>query len=246
LFVIITKTITLKETIGNLKWYAPWRCVALLPGGSVVNAVGLTNLGIDKFYYKYKNIIKKDKLKIIVSIGPKNVAEAEAIAGVLNEFNIIGIELNLFCPNVKEISDKIPIVEAALRNSIHPIGVKLAPLNTEMYDYDNHFKDKLSWLTIGNTILWHKVYKTPSPLAKYGLEGGISGPQLRAYNMETLMEFHLMKRNLPVMYSGGINSIESAIDAFKFGAKAIQIGTYFLTRPWRVNKIAKHVIKCQY
>src|SRR3990167_3064599 len=46
LFTSVTKTLTLQSTKGNLRWYNPFRCLRLVRGG-VVNAVGLSNPGID-------------------------------------------------------------------------------------------------------------------------------------------------------------------------------------------------------
>jgi len=45
LFTVVAKTVTYKPRKGNLRWYCPWKCIRLMPGG-VVNAVGLTNKGI--------------------------------------------------------------------------------------------------------------------------------------------------------------------------------------------------------
>ena len=45
LFTVVAKTVTYKPRKGNLRWYKPWGCIRLLPGG-VVNAVELTIKGL--------------------------------------------------------------------------------------------------------------------------------------------------------------------------------------------------------
>ncbi|HEY4504003.1 MAG TPA: hypothetical protein VJJ28_02755 [Candidatus Paceibacterota bacterium] len=46
LFTVVIKSLTRTSRVGNLRWWKPWTCVRLIPGGSV-NKVGLTNPGIE-------------------------------------------------------------------------------------------------------------------------------------------------------------------------------------------------------
>ena len=46
LFTVVIKSLTRNPRPGNLRWWKPWTCVRLIPGGSV-NKVGLTNPGIE-------------------------------------------------------------------------------------------------------------------------------------------------------------------------------------------------------
>ncbi len=46
LFTVVIKSLTRNPRPGNLRWWKPWTCVRLIPGGAV-NKVGLTNPGIE-------------------------------------------------------------------------------------------------------------------------------------------------------------------------------------------------------
>src|SRR6185369_4551400 len=63
LFTIVIKTLTRKPRKGNLRWWKPWTCVRLIPGGSV-NKVGLTNPGIDWWCWEVAPTIDFKKLSI--------------------------------------------------------------------------------------------------------------------------------------------------------------------------------------
>ena len=246
LFTIITKSLTLYETKGNLKMWCPWRCVRLLPDGSAINAVGMTNIGFNKFYQDNKKYhIEKTKQPIILSLTPYSVQDAITMAFWADSLDIVGIELNLSCPNIdaNEHRSKLDIIISMITRSRHPIGIKVEPHYPSYLDKQPEIIDYLSWITIGNTIKWSNLYPgEPSPLAKYGLEGGVSGNQLRPLTILAMKEWLSVHPNSKVMYCGGINSIETAVQAFEYGAKAVQLGTVFLNRPWRTSRIAHHVI----
>lgn len=46
-FTAVTKTLTLEPRKGNLRWYKPWDVLRPLGNGNWVNAIGLTNPGLD-------------------------------------------------------------------------------------------------------------------------------------------------------------------------------------------------------
>jgi dihydroorotate dehydrogenase len=99
-FTIITKTLTYLPREGNLKWWCPWRCVRLIPNG-VVNSVGITNPGIDWWIKTIYPKIQRSQYNVIVSIAPEDEKQAGRMVDALNACSdIVGIELNVSCPNV--------------------------------------------------------------------------------------------------------------------------------------------------
>jgi dihydroorotate dehydrogenase len=127
-FTIVVKTLTLRPRVGNLRWYAPWRCVRLIRGGTV-NAVGLTNPGIDWWIRACYPRMRRMGLQTIVSVYPESVEEARAFAHKLRGLQIAGIELNASCPNVAHCeADTVRQVQAiadTLRAAGHPLIVKV-------------------------------------------------------------------------------------------------------------------------
>src|SRR5882672_8482445 len=75
-FTIVTKTLTYLPKVGNLRWWAPWRCVRLLGNGNVVNSVGLSNPGYKQWLHESYNQVVRKGYKVIVSIAPTSLYEA--------------------------------------------------------------------------------------------------------------------------------------------------------------------------
>ena len=102
LFTVFIKTLTLNPRKGNLRWWKPWECVALIPGGSV-NKVGLTNPGIEWWCRRVAPSINFQKYSIAGSIHGDD-KELVEMATILNPFPLVAIEVNRSCPNFARVS----------------------------------------------------------------------------------------------------------------------------------------------
>ena len=92
---IVTKTITLKPRLGN-----PPQRVTETPGG-MLNAIGLQNVGVEKFIEDKLPYLASLKIPIIVSVMGYSVQEfVEVVRALDGQKGIAGFELNLSCPNV--------------------------------------------------------------------------------------------------------------------------------------------------
>ncbi len=92
---IVTKTITLKPRIGN-----PPQRVVETPGG-MLNAIGLQNVGAEKFVSDKLPYLRKLGIPVIVSVMGYSVEEFCAVVEALDRApGIDGYEMNLSCPNV--------------------------------------------------------------------------------------------------------------------------------------------------
>jgi dihydroorotate dehydrogenase len=189
-FTIVVKTLTLRPRVGNLRWYAPWRCVRLIRGGTV-NAVGLTNPGIDWWIRACYPRMRRMGLQTIVSVYPESVEEAQAFAQKLRGLQIAGVELNASCPNVAHCeADTVQHVQAiaySLREAGHPLIVKVG--------YDQPYV-AIAQAVEGiadavhaiNAVPWRLVFgERPSPLARLG-GGGVSGEPIRPFVREAVQQ----------------------------------------------------------
>lgn len=238
-FTIITKTLTYYPRIGNLKMWCPWRCVRLIKGG-VVNAVGLTNPGLEWWFQHIPEPVWQGKWKVIISIMPTTQREAQQMASMLNGAPIVGIELNLSCPNIEHNSDlayMIYLVQSVKRETKHPIILKLGPADSYLKLCDLLW-DTIDAVDLINTVPWHLIHaRKPSPLAKYGLEGGVSGMPIRDTARRILEEVKALNLNIPIIAGGGIYSVEEALMRRSLGADAVSLGTIFMRNPWRARSI---------
>src|SRR4249920_927450 len=92
---IIPKTVTRQPRIGN----PPPRTVETASG--MLNAIGLDNDGIDYFIAHHLPYLRTLPTAIIANIAGKTVDEFFAMAEKIGrEAGLVGLELNLSCPNV--------------------------------------------------------------------------------------------------------------------------------------------------
>ena len=263
-FTIITKTLTAAPRKGNLRWWCPWRCVRLLPGGSAVNAVGLTNPGVEWWLREsYPREINKGR-NLIVSIAPDTLDEAAWMSRqVEHARQVRGLEVNISCPNTPDlhqpnsdlpesllglpsrldslaIERAVRMVQAVVQNTTHPVGVKLGMNRLE--ELCQALDGEVAWIDVINTIPFGQVYHGEvSPLARYGLEGGVSGRVIQSRARHALVTVRALCRSTPVISGGGIDSLVEAVHRFWMGASAITLGTLFLTNPFKVGVIAQTV-----
>lgn len=232
---IIAKTVTLEPRKGNLKMWCPWRCVRLVRGGGAVNAVGLTNPGIRAWVRDYYPRAIRKGLNLIASIHPTTEDEARAMVTYLAPLSgLKGIEVNLSCPNSESAYHPVEVTKAVKGGSNHPV---IAKLGYDTLSLIHGLEPYVEAFDLINTVPWDRVYKeSPSPLAKYGLVGGVSGAPIRDLAERALILARTMT-NKPIISGGGINSLSDVETRQFFGAKAFSFGTVFLRAPWRPNRI---------
>lgn len=248
-FLVITKTLTFKPRKGNLRWWAPWRCVRLIPGDGAVNAVGLTNIGIvDWAWWRFECYGECD---IAVSVMPETISEANSMASViyariagLPSHSLAAIEFNASCPNVshEESIEHICEICKRLGQAGVPVIVKLGWQQPYMEIIRELEKiDCVEAYDLINTVPWNQFdYNQPSPLARYGLTGGVSGAPICNQTVGVLEDVKRDKGiRKPVISGGGVMSLLNVEERFVKGADAVAFGTLFLRRPWMPNKLAR-------
>ncbi|MDD5011199.1 MAG: dihydroorotate dehydrogenase, partial [Phycisphaerae bacterium] len=93
----ITKSITLEPRLGN---DVP-RIVETDSG--MLNAIGLANIGVEKFVQEKVPLMERYKTPFFVNIAGRTIDEYVAVAEKLAKCDrLAGLELNISCPNVKK------------------------------------------------------------------------------------------------------------------------------------------------
>ncbi len=239
-YTIITKTLTFEPRKGNLRWYWPWGCVRLLPGGNTVNAVGLTNPGFAWWKNRgYRDNVVKTGRNTIVSIMPATLVEAIVMGQYLKRQKIKGIEINVSCVNSDHptgIDEIVKIVETVSKHSQHPVGIKLGA--TDPYTViTEKLQETIEWVDLINTMPWKSVYPNQqSPLEHLG-GGGVSGPDIRLEARKALGDIVRLGIRTPVLSGGGIDCYEEMKLRFDMGAGAVAVGTLILRRPDLATKM---------
>jgi len=238
LFTVVTKSLTRGPRRGNLRWSRPWSCARLLPGGSMVNAVGLTNPGIEWWCRKVGPKLDP-KIPLVVSI----LGEARqlgAMADMLDGFDLVGIEVNVSCPNMAHGLGEAETVAAGVRAvaaaSHHPIICKVSVVQ-DYLGIAARLEGVAQALSF-NSIPWEVAFPgRASPLAGLG-GGGVSGRAAQPHNWRAVVEVRESGCTIPLIASS-IMAYADLARARAIGANAVSFGSIHMRTPWKPTAIVR-------
>ncbi len=233
-FTTVIKTLTLKPRRGNLRWYNPLGCIRLLSGGTL-NAVGLTNPGIKWWCRKIGPHVNSNRAPLMGSILGET-KELIEMAEMLNDFDLVGIEINASCPNTKDdiLSNTDKVIsgcKAVKLVSRFPIILKLSVMH-DLQRIAEEIKDIVEAFSI-NSVPWSVIFPDKrSPLHHFG-GGGVSGKIAQPFTWKMVKKI-VKTTEIPVI-GPSVWDFEDIAKLRGLGAKAISFGSVFLRYPWRPN-----------
>jgi len=244
LFTVVIKTLTRHPRPGNLRMWKPWECVSLIPGGSV-NKIGLTNPGIEWWCKEIGPYLDLKKFPLVGSIFGEE-GELIEMAKMLNDFDLIGLEVNPSCPNTghsmhttEMVIDSVRAVECASR---HPIIVKVS-VDQDFIVIARELTDIAQAISL-NSVPWRTAFPNgrQSPLSKLekkvgGGGGGVSGKPAQGFNWRAV-ELLARRGSLPVI-GPSIMEFEDLKKLEDLGAKAFSFGAIHLRTPWKPTSIVR-------
>ncbi len=249
---LITKTITTDPLVGNMpldesnqpkEWWPD--CIRVSWQKAIVlNAVGLSNPGVEVFIRDYRLRPRPEPFMISWAPGDGDAARFRDHLREIKELPY-SLQVNWSCPNVDTVHDLDNIKEVleTLRGLDKPIYLK-----TSVIEPIENIIDLQEWIdgvSCSNSIPWGasvdidwvSLFGTPySPLAKYG-GGGLSGRPLLplvAKWIETLRSANFTKT---IIGGGGVLDCIGAQILRLAGADAIELGSITILRPWRIKTI---------
>lgn len=245
----ITKSITLKPRKGN----ATPRIVETDSG--MLNAIGLANIGVEKFIEEKLLTLEKMSTAVFVNIAGETIEEYVSVVEKLSGHKAIdGFELNISCPNVakggisfgtdpKQVSEITSAVKKASSNKI--LIVKLTPMVTDISVTARAAIDAgADALSLINTFTAMVLdIKTGKPVLA-NKTGGLSGPAIKpiaVYLVNKVYNEVTKNSNIPILGLGGIRTASDAIEFILAGASAVAIGTTNFIEPGAAVKIAKGI-----
>lgn len=249
LFTVCIKSLTLLPRKGNLRWWKPWTCVRLIPGGSV-NKVGLTNKGIDWWCTKIGPHLDFKKFKLVGSIFG-DTKELRFMADQLNDFDFVALEINVSCPNSGHAMDAtttvIESVRAVKAVSRHPLIVKVS-VDQDYLEIAKLLKGIAEAISL-NSVPWAIAFPNgeQSPLWKLeqavgGGGGGVSGIPAQDHNWRAVQ--HLVTQgSLPVICPSIMKYDDIAFARKTLGAHAVSFGAIHFKTPWRPTQFVIQEMK---
>lgn len=235
-----TKGLSLQPKIGN----AVPRMIESAAG--MLNAIGLENIGLEKFRQEKMPRLSAFQTKILVNFFGDTVDEYVAMASALSELDRVdALEMNISCPNVEEggmlfSSDPATVrqVVAKTREATEKfLIVKLSPNVTDICEIALAAEEAgAEALSVINTFVGMAIdIDTRKPYLA-NTTGGLSGPAIKPIALNMV---HRVSRavKIPVIGIGGIASTEDALEFLLAGASAIQIGTANFIDPTITMKV---------
>ncbi len=252
---VVTKTITLKPRIGN-----PPHRVVETPSG-MLNAIGLQNVGAEKFVSDKLPYLKKLGIPVIVSVMGYSVDEFCAVVDFLEKTpGIDGYEMNLSCPNVSYGTDaaktgaaKKPrmfahsealieeVVSAVRKRTTRLLAAKLGPdvsdIGAMAQAVERGGADAVSLINTFTAMVIDLKTRRPVLANK---TGGLSGPCVRPVAVRMVSDVYRAVK-IPVIGMGGITSGRDAAEFMIAGASLVQVGTINFMRPTACPQIIKEL-----
>ena len=223
----------------------------------MLNSIGLQGPGIHAFVQKDLPWLKSVGARVLVSIAGNTAGEFADVARVLADSDafdcVVGVEVNISCPNVANrglvfacdplASGKvIALVREQLPRDV-PMFAKLTPDVTDIVAIaDAAVKSGAPGLTMINTLLGMVIDTDRLRPHLGGTTGGLSGPSIRPVAVRALWQVTAAMRDgrfqtVPLLGVGGVRTGRDALELIAAGATGIQVGTATFNDPTAPQRV---------
>jgi dihydroorotate dehydrogenase (NAD+) catalytic subunit len=242
----VTKSITREERAGN----EPARIVETRAG--MLNAIGLANVGLDRFLAEKIPLIRKMPCPVVVNVAGHSFDDYTETCAAMDGLDCVAaVELNVSCPNVKDgltfgtHPGRLKELTREVKNVLprKPLIVKLSP-NVEDITLTARgaIDGGADVLALINTFTAMSVdiHKRRPRLAN--VTGGLSGPAIKP------IALHLVSRvyrtvaraaGVPIIGMGGVQYWQDAVEFILAGSSAVAVGTALFIDPASPIKICE-------
>ncbi len=202
----------------------------------LINAVGLSNPGVDEMVGEIEKFKKISDRPIFASIFGRTIDEFGAVAEIVADVRPDLIEVNVSCPNVRsefgepfsssyENTGKITSLVKKNAGNI-PVSIKLAPQGAQIGRMAQICKDNgadalTAINTVGPGMLIDINVRKPILSNK---TGGVSGPAILPITVKCIYEIY-ESVDIPIIGVGGVNDAEDALQLILAGASIVGIGS---------------------
>jgi dihydroorotate dehydrogenase (NAD+) catalytic subunit len=241
---VVTKSVQLRPRSGR-----PTPRMAETPSG-MLNSIGLQGPGIDGLLTDELPWLAARGARALVSIAGTRVEDFAELATRLRGVpGVLGIEVNISCPNVEsrgEVFACDPVaaadVVAAVRAAAdpgQPVYAKLSPDVTDIVSVARSCAGAgADGLSMINTLLGLVIDPDTMRPVLGGVTGGLSGPAIRPVALRCVWQVHAALPEVPILGMGGIRSGLDALQFVLAGAGAVSVGTAIFNDPSAPARIA--------
>lgn len=237
---VVTKAVTIEPRLGN-----PVPRVAETAAG-MLNAIGLQNEGLEAVMAKDLPWLLAQKVPVLVNVAGRTEEDYARVAQALATHDLLGLELNLSCPNVREggISfgtegESVYRLVSRVRNCCAlPLAVKLSPNVTDITEPALAAEAAgADALTLINTLRGMVIDVEGKRPLLANITGGLSGPAIKPVALAMVWQVY-EKVGIPIIGCGGISCVEDVVEFLLAGATAVQVGSATFAQPLLLPELA--------
>ena len=221
----------------NLKWRTGHKNPSIIPfRHGLLNAVGLSNPGIEEMVAEIRKFKKRCQAPIFASIFGRTIDEFAEVTRRTVEAEPDLIEVNVSCPNVHSefgqpfgdsLADTAKVTAIVKKHAGKiPVSVKLGPhgpgIGRVARVCEENGADAITAInTAGPGMLIDIEVRRPILSNK---TGGLSGPALLPIAVKSVYEV-FQQVDIPIIGTGGVTQPEDALQLILAGASLVGIGS---------------------
>lgn len=231
---IVTKSVTRHPRPGHKP---PRTCET--PSG-MLNAIGLANVGIDRFVTEKVEFFKTLRTNVVVNVAGFSLDEYIEVVERLNDCGGIAmLEINISCPNVGADGLEFSSSETSAHRlttelkkvSRFPLIIKLSPNVTNIAAIAKSCEDAgADALSLINTLVGMGINHYTFKPRLTNVTGGLSGPAIKPVALACVHKVYNAV-SIPIIGIGGIMDHFDVAQFFLAGATAVQFGTANFVNP---------------
>ncbi|MFZ4585820.1 MAG: dihydroorotate dehydrogenase [Acidimicrobiia bacterium] len=227
--------------------------VAALEHG-MINAVGLPGPGVEAWVRHDLPALRALGARVVASIWGRTADDYALAAKQVLEARdqIVGLEVNLSCPNTEEGArmfaqsvDATAQVMDAVTNLTGDLFVtaKLTPMVANIVEIAQAARaGGATGVTLTNTMVGLAIDpETRTPLVANGT-GGVSGLPIKPIALRAVHDVHAAIPDLPIIGTGGVMTGVDAVEMLLAGATAVGVGTATFLDPRATIRINQELV----
>jgi dihydroorotate dehydrogenase (NAD+) catalytic subunit len=219
--------------------------------GAYLNAIGLSNPGVDAEIDEINEAVKKAGVPIIASIVGFSAEEFGEVAEKISAASPHMIEVDASCPNVHRgskmfswsVEDAAEVTRIVRKATSIPISLKLSPDVPNIGEIAKAcVGEGADCITAINTMGGMHIDAHARRGVLHNWFGGLSGPALKPIALKCVYNVRkAVGPQVPIIGTGGVASGLDAIEMIMAGATAVGVGTGVVLRENAFASIAKEM-----
>jgi dihydroorotate dehydrogenase (NAD+) catalytic subunit len=240
---VICKGLSLEPWPGN-----PGPRICETPGGGLINAIGLENMGAPAFIRSALPALKNRGATVGANILGRLADDYLELARLFSDSPVDFLELNVSCPNLKkgglsfgsDPDSLVSLSERAVKAAGGlPVWVKLPPLLPDVQGLCRRLSGTgIEAVSLINSLPALKLNPLTLKPELGNVTGGLSGAPIKPLALRQVF-LAAQGLSLPVVGLGGIFAFRDGLEFLAAGAAAFEVGTATLVNPRAALDIAE-------